>query len=117
MTSMPRISILLVVLSLGACSSAKKPPVLPQTAAGGWHLKEAKQQQSKTIGIYDGPGSVRVEIEDTGNQAVAFERAQKTRQLPDMVFFDKGPYFVTVTWEKADREALRQLVRELEKGL
>jgi hypothetical protein len=34
-----------------------------------------------------------------------------------MVFFDKGTYFVTVRWERADREALKLFVRELEKRL
>jgi hypothetical protein len=42
-------------------------------------------------------------------------RAQRTRPQPDTVFFDKDGYFVTVRWEGVDREALRQLVRELEK--
>jgi outer membrane biogenesis lipoprotein LolB len=114
---MLRVLMLLVVMLLGACAGAKKPPALPETAPGGWHLRETKQEQAKTIGIYDGPGTVRVEVEDMGSQAVAFERAQRTRQQPDMVFFDKGTYFVTVRWERADRDALKLFVRELEKRL
>jgi hypothetical protein len=116
MAGMPRLSLVLMAILLAACSAAK-PPVLPETAAGGWHLKETKHEQSKTIGIYDGPGTVRVEMEDLGSQAVAFERAQRTRAQPDMIFFDKGNYFVTVHWENADREALKQFVRDLEKRL
>ena len=106
---------MLLVVLLGACAGAKKPPALPETAPGGWHLQEAKQEGSKTIGTYVGPGTVRVEMEDMGSQAVAFERAQRTRARPDMVFFDKGAYFLTVSWEKADRNALKQLLRALEK--
>jgi outer membrane biogenesis lipoprotein LolB len=107
----------MMALLLAGCRSANKQPVLPETAPGGWHLRETKQEQSKTIGVYEGQGSVRVEVDDTGSQAVAFERAQRTRQRADMVFFDKGVYFVTITWEKADREAVRQLIRDLENRL
>jgi len=112
---MPRVLLLLVLVVLEACSSAKKPFPLPETTAGGWRLKETRHDGSKTAAVYEGPGIVKVEAEDMGAQAVAFERAQRTRSQPDMVFFDKGSYFVTVRWEKADREALKLLVRELQK--
>ena len=112
---MPRVLLLLIVIVTGACSSAKKPFVLPETAPGGWHLKETKHDGAKTLGVYEGQGTVRVEVEDMGAQAVAFERAQRTRPQPDTVFFDKNGYFVTVRWDNSDREALRQLVRELQK--
>ena len=104
-----------VFVLLVACSSASKPFVLPETAPGGWRLKETKHEGVKTLGVYEGAGTVRVEVEDMGVQAVAFERAQRTRSQPDMVFFDKGSYFVIVRWEQADREALKQLVRQLQK--
>jgi hypothetical protein len=104
-----------MMLLLVACSNAKKPFVLPETAPGGWRLTETKHEGAKTAGVYEGAGTVRVEVEDMGAQAVAFEKAQRTRSQPDMVFFDKGSYFVIVRWEHADREALRQLVRALQK--
>jgi hypothetical protein len=113
MTGMARAFLVPFLMLLAGCSGAKVP-VLPQTTAGGWHLKETKHEQAKTIGIYEGPGTVRVEMEDLGSQAVAFERAQRTRAQPDMIFFDKGKYFVTVRWENADREALKKFVRDLE---
>jgi hypothetical protein len=112
---MPRVLLLLVLFLLEACSSPAKPFVLPETAPGGWHLRETKREGAKTLGVYEGPGTVRVEAEDMKVSAVAFERAQKTRAEPDMVFFDKGVYFVTVRWEQADRETLKLLVRELQK--
>jgi hypothetical protein len=112
---MPRVLFLLLVIVLDGCSGAKKPFKLPEKAPGGWQLKETKKEGAKTLAVYGGPGTARVEIEDMGAQAVAFERAQRTRSQPDMVFFDKGNYFVTVRWEQADRDALRLLVRELEK--
>ena len=112
---MPRVLLLMLVVLSEACSSGSRPFELPGTAPGGWHLKETRRKGAKTLAVYEGPGTVRVEVEDTGAQAVAFERAQRTRSQPDMVFFDKGAYFVTVRWEQADREALKQLVRTLQK--
>jgi len=112
---MPRLLLLLVLILLEACSSGSKPFALPETAPGGWRLKETKHEGAKTLAVYEGSGTVRVEVEDMGAQAVAFERVQRTRSAPETVFFDKDKYFVTVRWEQADRDALRQLVRELQK--
>ena len=112
---MPRVLWLLLIVLLQACSSANKSFVLPQHTPGGWHLKETKHEGAKTLGVYEGPGKVSVEAEDMGVPAVAFERTQRTRSQPDTVFFDKGRYFVTVRWEQTDRDALRLLVRELQK--
>ena len=39
--------------------------------AGGWRLKDTKHEGTKTVGVYEGPGTVRVEVEDMGAQAVA----------------------------------------------
>ena len=112
---MARVLCLLIFVLLEACSSAHKTFSLPQTVPGGWRLAETKQEGATTLGVYTGPGTVRVEVEDLRVPAVAFEKAQRTRSQPDTVFFDKGSYFVTVRWEKADREALKLLVRELQK--
>ena len=112
---MVRAALIALLLLLQSCASANKAFVLPETAPGGWRLTQTKHEGSKTLGVYDGAGLVHVEAEDMGVQAVAFERVQRTRSQPDTIFFDKGNYFVTVRWEKADRDALRQLVRELQK--
>jgi hypothetical protein len=103
-------------LILSACAR-RKAPALPETAAGGWRLQETKREHSRIMGTYQGPGTVRVEIEDTGSSGTALDRAQRTRAQPDTVFFYKGDYFVTVKWEQADRDALKLLVRDLEKRL
>ena len=113
---MSRLLPVLLVL-LGGCAHRGSQPALPETAAGGWRLTESHHEGSKTRGTYEGAGVVRVEVEDTGSSGVALDRAQRTRPEADMVFFYKGNYFVTVRWEKADRDALKGLVRELEKRL
>jgi hypothetical protein len=56
-------------------------------------------------------------VVDTGASVTAFDLAQRARPRPDTVFFYKENYFVTVKWEGADREALKLLVRDLEKRL
>ena len=104
-------------IALGACAPRSRPLSLPETAAGGWSLQETRREQKKITGIYRGPGVVHVEVDDTGASVTAFDRAQRARPQPDTVFFYKGNYFITVKWESADREALRQFVRDLEKRL
>jgi hypothetical protein len=111
---MKRRSLLFLLLMASACSKRKQAPVLPAQAGGGWRLRESKQEGNKTSGTYDGPGILHVEIEDAGSSAAALDRAQRFRPQPDMVFFYKGDYFVTVRWEKAERDALRSFVRDLE---
>jgi hypothetical protein len=110
-----RVLLVALFVLLEACASADKPLVLPETAPGGWRLAETKHEGAKMFAVYRGPGTVHVEVEDMKVQAVAFDRAQKTRPQPDTVFFDRGRYFITVRWEQADREALKQLVRALQK--
>ena len=43
--------------------------------------------------------------------------AQRWRPSADTVFFYRGRYFVVVKWQQADRKALQEFVRELEKRL
>jgi len=105
-----------LVAALGGCARSKEP-VLPESAAGGWRLQETRREPKKTMGTYQGPGTVRVEVVDTGASVTAFDLAQRARPRPDTVFFYKENYFVTVKWEGADREALKLLVRDLEKRL
>jgi hypothetical protein len=109
---------LLVFLALlGACSRRGGEVALPETAAGGWRLTASRHEGTRTLGTYEGAGLAKVEVEDTGSTGVALDRVQRTRPEADMVFFCKGNYYVTVRWEKADRDALKGLVRELEKRL
>ena len=114
---MSRRALLLLPVILGACAHPGKDLVLPETAPGGWRLQETKREQTRITGTYQGPGTVRVELEDTGSSGKALDRAQRTRARPDTVFFYKGNYFVTVKWERADRDALKLFVRDLEKRL
>ena len=114
---MSRRALLWLPVMLGACAHPSKEPVLPETAPGGWRLQETKREQTRIVGTYQGPGTVRVEIEDTGSSGKALDRAQRRRAQPDTVFFYKGNYFVTVKWEQADRDALKLFVRDLEKRL
>lgn len=109
---------LIFALLLIACGCQQRSgPVLPQSTAGGWTLQDVSRTDRKTAGTYRGSGTVRVEVEDTGASVTAFDRAQRARPQANTVFFYKGNYFVTVTWSEADRDALRSLLRDLEKRL
>jgi hypothetical protein len=105
-----------LVAALGGCAR-HKDLMLPESAAGGWRLQETRREPKKILGTYQGPGTVRVEVVDTGAPVNAFDLAQRARPQPDTVFFYKENYFVTVKWEGADREALKLFVRDLEKRL
>jgi hypothetical protein len=48
---------------------------------------------------------------------VGLDLAQRWRPSADTVFFQQGRYFVVVKWQQADRKALQEFVRELEKRL
>ena len=109
---------LIFVLLLIACGCQRRSgPVLPESTAGGWTLQDVSRTDRKIVGTYRGSGTVRVEVEDTGASVTAFDRAQRARPQPDTVVFYKGNYFVTVTWSAADRDALKSLLRDLEKRL
>jgi hypothetical protein len=108
---------LAVVLATSGCTRRKEPLVLPSQAGGGWTLQESKHDGNKTTATYTGPGVLHVEVEDTGSSAAALDRAQRFRPQPDLVFFYKDDYFVTVRWEKAERDKLRQFMHDLEKAI
>jgi hypothetical protein len=112
-----RRNLLWVFAVSGGCARRSKGPLLPESAAGGWRLQDMQREQKTTTATYQGQGTVRVEVEDTGASVTAFDRAQRARPQPDSVFFYKENYFVTVKWEGADREAVKLFVRDLEKRL
>ena len=51
------------------------------------------------------------------SSAVGLDLVQRWRPSADTVFFNPGRYFVVVKWQQADRKALQDFVREMEKRL
>jgi hypothetical protein len=90
-----------------------------------WRLKDEREVPPPgTPGVrrlinalYDGPGTVMVDIYEMDSPAGGLEMVQKWRPVANTVVFYKGKYFAAVKWEQADREALQEFVRGLEKQL
>ncbi|MGA2131510.1 MAG: hypothetical protein ABSH50_04270 [Bryobacteraceae bacterium] len=118
---------IVAALGLGACGRpAPRDPasLLPESVAGGWRRVSLHDTRIPQAGIerafqatYEGAGSLTVDLYEANVSGTAFEMTQHWRPAPDSVVFDKGRYFVMVKWQRADRQALTQFVRELQKEL
>jgi hypothetical protein len=69
------------------------------------------------VAAYEGPGKLEARVYELSAPGVGLDLAQRWRPSADTVFFYRGPYFVVVKWQQADRQALQDFVRELEKRL
>ena|SRR5579862_1368553 len=112
-------------LASSACSHppASGESLLPRQV-GAWtrtSLHDVAPPQANVLrgfeAVYSGAGELTVDLYDTKASGVAFEMTQHWRPSADTVFFDKGTYFAVVKWEQADRAALREFVRALQKEL
>ena len=94
-----------------------------------WRLKQSSglapgqiPEQIRRLGMrragsaeYQGAGTLKVEIYELTSDAGAFEVEQTWRPIADTVVFHKDGYFTVVHWEGADKTAVADFVRELEK--
>lgn len=64
---------------------------------------------------YEGPGKLDARLYQLATSAVALDVVQRWRPAPDTVFFHNGRFFVLIQWQTADRKALQEFVRALEK--
>ncbi len=112
-------------------TAAPGPELFPETAAGSWRrtsLRDAPVADSPDpvprtavanlrIADYEGPGKLQARAYELDSPAVGLELAQRWRPSADTVFFNRGPYFIVVKWQSADRKALKAFVEELEKRI
>jgi hypothetical protein len=122
-----------VWVSLVFCGCRKSPPLalFPETVAGAWRrtavrevpVSDAPDPVSRTSVIrleaatYEGPGKLEARAYELTSAGVALDLVQRWRPSADTVFFYRGPYFVVVKWEQAERKALEAFVKEMEKRL
>ncbi len=111
-----------------AGSACSRPPVSGESLLppqmGAWtrtSLHDVAPSQANVLrgfeAVYSGAGQLTVDVYETKAPGVAFEMTQHWRSSGDTVFFDKGAYFAVVKWQQADRTALREFVRALQKEL
>jgi hypothetical protein len=122
-----------LALALGACERNAPLPadLLPETVAQVWRraavrnlpVSETPDPVPRTsverlqVAAYEGPGKLEARVYELSSFEVGLDLAQRWRPSADTVFFNRGQYFVVVKWQQADRKALQEFVRELEKRL
>jgi hypothetical protein len=122
-----------LALALGACGSNAPLPadLFPETVANVWRraavrnlpVSEAPDPVPRTsverlqVASYEGPGKLEARVYELSSPGVGLNLVQRWRPSADTVFFYRGRYFVVVKWQQADRRALEEFVRELEKRL
>ena len=122
-----------LALALGACRGTAPLPAdfFPETVANVWRraavrnppVSEAPDPVPRTsverlqVAAYEGPGKLEARVYELSSPGVGLDLAQRWRPSADTVFFQQGRYFVVVKWQQAERKALQEFVRELEKRL
>ncbi len=122
-----------LAFALGACRGNAPLPAdfFPATVANVWHrtamrnlpVSDAPDPVPRTsverlqVAAYEGPGNLEARVYELSSPGVGLDLAQRWRPSADTVFFYQGRYFVVVKWQQADRKALQEFVRELEKRL
>ena len=66
---------------------------------------------------YSGPGKLEARVYQMSAPAMALDVVQRWQPAPDTVFFYADRFFVVVSWEVAERQALQVFVAALEKKL
>jgi hypothetical protein len=118
---------------LGGCGRNAPLPAgyFPETVAHSWRrtawrslpVSEAPDPVPRTsvervqVAAYEGPGKLEARVYELSSPGVGLDLAQRWRPSADTVFFYRGRYFVVVKWQQAERKALQEFVRELEKRL
>lgn len=120
---------ILLTLVLSGCTRNLPPPVFPQTVAGVWKLKSSQtiaavnapglvHRMGKRGGwsaAYEGPGAVTFELYELKAPGVGLELVQNWQPAPDVVVWYTAHYFVVVKWQSPDREAVKLLIRTIQK--
>ena len=122
-----------LALALGACRGNAPLPAdfFPETVAHVWRraavrnlpVSEAPDPVPRLsvkrlqVAAYEGPGKLEARVYELSSFEVGLDLVQRWRPSADTVFFNQGRYFVVVKWQQADRKALQEFVRELEKRL
>ena len=122
-----------MALPLGVAACAKREPPIepfPETLAG-WKRTSLREipaaefpdpvpKASVTrahIAEYEGDGKIQGRAYELTRQEIGLDIAQRWRPEADTVFFWARSHFVVMRWKEADRLALQEFTRALEKRL
>jgi hypothetical protein len=121
-------ALLLAVAACGKRENAIDP--FPETVAG-WKrtalreipLAEAPDPVPRAntrkilAAAYDGSGKIEARAYELTSSEIGLDIAQRWHSAPDTVFFWAQHWFVVVAWQQADRKALQDFTRALEKWI
>ena len=121
-----------IAFVLGACRE-NAPPLdpFPPTVANVWRrtalrdtpVSESPDPVPRTAvrrlrtAVYEGPGKLEARAYELNSVGVGVTLAQRWQPSADTIFFSRGTYFIVVKWQSADRKALQEFLRELQKRL
>ena len=128
---MRRRAVLALLLGCAACAKREAAiEVFPETVAG-WKRASLREMSAAEApdavpkesirrvqgAAYEGAGKLEARAYELTRQEIGLDIAQRWRPVPNTVFFWARSYFVVVTWQEAERKALQEFTRTLEKRL
>ncbi|HUP02882.1 MAG TPA: hypothetical protein VMU19_02755 [Bryobacteraceae bacterium] len=127
-----RFACLALALCLAACQKSAPPlDLFAPSVAGVWTrtaltntpVSDAPDPVPRTAvtslitAAYEGPGKLEAREYTLDSDTVGTTLSQRWQPSADTIFFSRGRYFIVVKWQSADRQALQNFVRELQKKL
>ncbi len=126
-----RIWMALILVGSACRREAASPNVLTETFPGGWRRTglrvagafEAPDPVPRVsirrleIASYEGPGKLETRVYVVSSAAIGLDMVQRWHPSADTVYFYRDRFFVVIKWEQADRQALHEFVRELQRRL
>jgi hypothetical protein len=120
---------ILAVLALSGCTQNRPAPVFSPVVADVWKLKTSQTlpadnapelvRKTGTRGgwsaTYEGPGSATVELYELTAPAAGLEMVQQWTPVPNAVVWYTPRYFVVTRWQRTDRDAVKALIRGMQK--
>jgi hypothetical protein len=91
--------------------------VISDAPAGGEGVIPAGSIRRVRKATYEGPGKLEVALYELTSSAAALDAVQRWRPAANTIFFYRDQYFIVVQYETADRKAINEFVRDLDKHL
>jgi hypothetical protein len=121
-----------LALAASACREERPPlDLIPETVANVWRrsslretpVSEAPDPVPRTsvkrlqIAESECPGKLEARVYELTSSAVGLDMVQRWRPSADTVFFNPGRFLVVVKWQQADRKALQEFLKDMERRL
>jgi len=123
-----RRTLLAATIATAACKQAPPRGLLPEIL-GQWRRTRLQELKSfTTAGVippasirrlqtatYEGPGRLDVSLYTLASSASALDAVQRWPPAAETVFFYRDEFFVVIQYHQADRKAVNEFVRDLDR--